>query len=137
MTLLRLAKNIYFIYFLNTCFYNLNYLACKRGMKLISFGNETHFRKRKRYLIDGLLDFWCGEGGGFFCQLYDLFSSIKPVLNFFGGVIAQHPNRSVPKMLSGPTTFSWKNLDIYVLLALLLLLFFYITERISSDNFRK
>ena len=38
-------KNIYFIYFLNTCFYNLNYLACKRGMKLISFGNETHFRK--------------------------------------------------------------------------------------------
>ena len=38
-------KNIYFIYILNTCFYNLNYLAYKRGMKLISFGNETHFGK--------------------------------------------------------------------------------------------
>ena len=32
-----------------------------------------------------------GEGGGFFYQLHDLFSSIKPVLDFFG-VIAQHPN---------------------------------------------
>ena len=27
----------------NTCFYKINYLACKRGMKFISFRNETHF----------------------------------------------------------------------------------------------
>ena len=27
----------------NICFYRLNYLACKRGMKFISFRNETHF----------------------------------------------------------------------------------------------
>ena len=28
---------------INTCFYSLNYLECKRGMKFISFRNETHF----------------------------------------------------------------------------------------------
>ena len=27
----------------NTCFYRLNYLACERGMKLISFRKETYF----------------------------------------------------------------------------------------------
>ena len=28
---------------INNCFYRLNYLARKRGMKFISFRNETHF----------------------------------------------------------------------------------------------
>ena len=28
---------------INTCFYSLNYLECKRSMKFISFRNETHF----------------------------------------------------------------------------------------------
>ena len=82
--------------------------------------------KRKRYLIDRLLDFRCGEGGGWvFCQLYDLFSSIKAGLNFFRGLL--------PNTLIGPSLrcyqvlqlfMWWKNLDIYVLLALLLLVFF-------------
>ena len=28
---------------INTCFYRLYYFACKRGIKFISFRNETHF----------------------------------------------------------------------------------------------
>ena len=57
-------KNIYFIYFLNTCFYNLNYLACKRGMKLISFGNETHFRKTIKVPYWRTIRFLMRGGGG-------------------------------------------------------------------------
>ena len=29
---------------INTSFNRLNYIECKRGMKFISFRNETHFR---------------------------------------------------------------------------------------------
>ena len=69
-------------------------------MKFISFRNETHF--------------------GIFCQLHDVFSSFKPELDFFGGCC--------PTSLRCYQVLQlfmwWKNLDIYVLLALLLLLFF-------------
>ena len=41
-------------------------------------------------------------GGGVFCTI--CFLPLSPC-SIFSGVIAQHPNRSVPKMLSGLTTF--------------------------------
>ena len=88
-----------------------------------------------------------GGGGGVFRQLHYVFSSIKPVLDFFGGYCPrpQDPPPTPHQKSDGPSLrcyqvlqlfMWWKNLDIYVLLALLLLLFFYITQRISNDNFR-
>ena len=137
MTLLRLAKNIYFIYFLNTCFYNLNYLACKRGMKLISFGNETHFRKTIKVPYWRTIRFLMRGGGGSFANCTICFLPLSPC-SIFSGVIAQHPNRSVPKMLSGPTTFHvMKEFGYICITRVVVVGFFYITERISSDNFRK
>ena len=46
---------------MNNCFHRLNYLACKRSMKFISFWNETHLELWNRYIRDGTLDFW-GRG---------------------------------------------------------------------------
>ena len=94
--------------------------------------------KRKRYLIDGLLDFRCGEGGsGSFANCTICFLPLSPC-SIFSGVIAQHPNRSVPKMLSGPTTFHvMKEFGYICITRVVVVGFFYITERISSDNFRK
>ena len=89
--------------------------------------------KRKRYLIDGLLYFWCGGGGLLPIVLFFL-SSIKPVLEFFRGLLPNTPIPPLPphQKSNGPSLrcyqvlqlfMWWKNLDIYVLLALLLFFF--------------
>ena len=39
-----------------------------------------------------------GEGWEDFCQLHDVFSSIKAVLDYWGGVIAQPPNNPPPSI---------------------------------------
>ena len=73
--------------------------------------------------------------GGVFWQLHDLFSSIKPVLDFFGRYCPtpQYPPPPPHQKSNGPSLrcyqvlqlfMWWKNLDIYVLLALLLLFSF-------------
>ena len=122
---------------INTCFYKLNYLGCNLGMKFISFWNETHlivWGWTIRFLM-------LGGGGGSFTNCNYVFSSIKPVVDFFEGNCPTTPPPFPPPFLhkksNGPFLICylvlqlfirWKNLDIYVLLVLLLFFLYYQTN---------
>ena len=103
----------------NTCFY---YLFLQAKLSCMSTRHEIHFipernpfwNNAKGTLGTDQQIFDAGGGGRVFCQLYDVFSFIKPVLDFFGGYCptppfpAQHPPSPPPRiknLLSGPTTF--------------------------------
>ena len=127
----------------NTCFYKLNYLGCNLGMKFISFWNETHlivWGWTIRFLM-------LGGGGGSFTNCNYVFSSIKPVVDFFEGYCPTPPLSrplSSIKSLMVPSWYAiWsynflcdERIWIYMYYSCCCC-FFYITKRISSDNFRK
>ena len=56
-------------------------------------------------------------GGGVFCQLHDVFSSIKPVLDFFGGYCPtlQHPPPfpPTPQKSNGPSLGCYEVLQLH------------------------
>ena len=82
----------------NTCFYylfyNLNYLACKRGMKFISFQNNV----KGTLLTDHqIFDAGGGRGGGgSFANCKICLLPLSPC-SIFPGVISQHPNTRIKK----------------------------------------
>ena len=91
---------------------------------------------------DGQLDFWCRSGEGVFCQLHDVFPSIEPVLDFFGGDCSTPQHPPPPHQKSNgpflrcyqalPLFMWWKN---WIYMYYSRCFFLYITKRISSDNF--
>ena len=67
----------------NTCFNKLNYLACKRG----NFVPERNpFWNNVKGILRTDHQIFDPGGGGVFCQLHDVFSSIKPMLDFFAQI---------------------------------------------------
>ena len=90
----------------NTCFY---YLFLQAKLSCMSTRHEIHFIPERNPFWNnakGTLgtdqQIFDAGGGRVFCQLYDVFSFIKPVLDFFGGYCptppfpAQHPPSPPP-----------------------------------------
>ena len=55
-------------------------------------------------------------GGGSFCQLHDVFSFIKAVLDFFGGYCPtpQHPNTPTNQKSNGPSLRCYQVLQLFM-----------------------
>ena len=85
----------------NTCFYRLNYRACKRGINFISFRNETHFEIMLK-VPQGRTIRFLREGGGTFANCTMFLLSLR-LCSIFQGVNAQHPPSPLNQKSNGPS----------------------------------